>query len=38
LDGKLLITLKTGNIMGVSLSHGITNVILFLVMPSVAVP
>jgi membrane protease YdiL (CAAX protease family) len=33
-----LITLKTGSIMGVSLSHGITNVILFLVTPSIAVP
>jgi len=28
------ITLKTGSIIGVSLSHGITNVLLFLVMPS----
>ena len=28
------ITLKTGSIIGVSLSHGITNVLLFLAMPS----
>ena len=28
-------TLKTGNIMGVSLSHGITNIVLFLVAPSI---
>jgi len=27
--------LKTGNIMGVSLSHGITNVVLFLVAPAI---
>jgi len=32
------LTLKTGSIIGVSLSHGITNVVLFLAMPSVAVP
>jgi hypothetical protein len=29
-----VLTLKTGSIAGVSLSHGITNVILFLMMPS----
>lgn len=29
-----LLTLKTGSIVGVSLSHGLTNVFLFLVMPS----
>jgi len=28
-------TLKTGNIVGVSLSHGITNIVLFLVAPSI---
>lgn len=28
------LTLKTGSIAGVSLSHGLTNVVLFLVMPS----
>jgi len=27
--------LKTGSIAGVSLSHGLTNVFLFLVMPSI---
>jgi membrane protease YdiL (CAAX protease family) len=27
-------TLKTGSIVGVSLSHGITNVVLFLLMPA----
>jgi hypothetical protein len=30
------LTLKTGSIIGVSLSHGITNVLLFLAMPSLA--
>jgi len=29
------VALKTGSILGVSLSHGITNVFLFLVMPSI---
>ena len=29
------VTLKTGNIMGVSLSHGITNIVLFLVAPAI---
>jgi membrane protease YdiL (CAAX protease family) len=31
------VVLKTGSIMGVSISHGITNVVLFLVAPSMAV-
>lgn len=31
-----VLTLKTGSIAGVSLSHGLTNVFLFLVMPSAA--
>jgi membrane protease YdiL (CAAX protease family) len=31
------VVLKTGSIMGVSISHGITNVVLFLVVPSMAV-
>ena len=30
-----VLTLKTGSIAGVSLSHGLTNVFLFLVMPSI---
>jgi len=28
------LTLKTGNIIGVSLSHGITNIVLFMIAPS----
>jgi len=31
-----LVALKTGSIIGISLSHGITNVFLFLVMPSLS--
>jgi membrane protease YdiL (CAAX protease family) len=31
-----LTTLKTGSIVGVSLSHGVTNVVLFLAMPSLS--